>query len=315
MTNLMDLSGKKVVVTGGAGFIGSHIVDGLLAIGTEVVVIDDLSTGSKDNIKHVHDKIKFVQGSITNVDLLKEFFKGAYAVIHQAAIPSVPKSIEFPLDTQHANIVGTLSVFLAARDTGVDRVVYASSSSVYGDTPGLPRVETMPTSPLSPYAVQKNTGEMYGKVFNSIYGLKTIGLRYFNIFGPRQNPNSPYSAVIPKFIKLIKSGETPVIFGDGEHTRDFTYVENVVQANIGALRTRQGFGEAYNIAGGKQISLNDLVKKINAELGTSVSALYVPPRDGDVKDSLADVSKAQRVLGFKQEVLFDEGLKRTINSI
>lgn len=311
----MDLSGKKVVVTGGAGFIGSHIVDGLLAIGTEVVVIDDLSTGSKDNIKHVHDKIKFVQGSITNVDLLKEFFKGAYAVIHQAAIPSVPKSIEFPLDTQHANIVGTLSVFLAARDTGVDRVVYASSSSVYGDTPGLPRVETMPTSPLSPYAVQKNTGEMYGKVFNSIYGLKTIGLRYFNIFGPRQNPNSPYSAVIPKFIKLIKSGETPVIFGDGEHTRDFTYVENVVQANIGALRTRQGFGEAYNIAGGKQISLNDLVKKINAELGTSVSALYVPPRDGDVKDSLADVSKAQRVLGFKQEVLFDEGLKRTINSI
>lgn len=311
----MDLSGKKVVVTGGAGFIGSHIVDGLLAIGTEVVVIDDLSTGSKDNIKHVHDKIKFVQGSITNVDLLKEVFKGAYAVIHQAAIPSVPKSIEFPLDTQHANIVGTLSVFLAARDTGVDRVVYASSSSVYGDTPGLPRVETMPTSPLSPYAVQKNTGEMYGKVFNSIYGLKTIGLRYFNIFGPRQNPNSPYSAVIPKFIKLIKSGETPVIFGDGEHTRDFTYVENVVQANIGALRTRQGFGEAYNIAGGKQISLNDLVKKINAELGTSVSALYVPPRDGDVKDSLADVSKAQRVLGFKQEVLFDEGLKRTINSI
>ncbi len=309
------MKGKKIVVTGGAGFIGSHIVDGLLDIGAEVFVIDDFSTGSRDNLKHVIDKIRLVEGSILNTDLLKEIFRGAFAVIHMAALPSVPKSIELPMQTKMVNSVGTLSVFLAARDSGVDRVIYASSSSVYGDTPVLPKVETMPTNPLSPYAVHKLTAELYGRIFNSMYGLKTIGLRFFNIFGPRQNPHSPYSAVIPKFIALIKKGEAPVIFGDGEHTRDFTYVKNAVQANLKALTTKKGFGEVYNVASGGQISLNDLVRSINKLAKKTIKPTYVPPRQGDIKDSFADIRKAKKTFGYKPDVTFEEGLDITIKSI
>ncbi len=315
MTNLMDLSGKKVIVTGGAGFIGSHIVDELIRLGAEVVVVDDLSTGRKENLAHNMDRIKFVQGSILNTDLMKEVFKGAFAVIHQAALPSVPKSIEFPMETKMANSVGTLSVFLAAREVGVDRVIYASSSSVYGNTPVLPKVETMYPNPLSPYAVHKLTTELYGRLFSSIYNLKTIGLRYFNIFGPRQNPKSLYAAVIPKFISTMHAGESPQIFGDGEHTRDFTFVSNAVQANIKSLFATEGFGEAFNIAAGSQISLNDLVGAINKALGTDHEPIYLPPREGDVKDSFADLSKAKKILGYDVLVPFEEGIKITVESL
>lgn len=306
---------KTVVVTGGAGFIGSHIVDALVESGVEVVVVDDFSTGKRENIEQVKGKIELFEGSIVDTDLLRKAFAGADAVIHLAALPSVPKSIQLPLETNMVNEVGTLSVFVAARDAGVDRVVYASSSSVYGDTPILPKVETMPTNPLSPYAVQKLTAELYGRVFNSVYGLKTIGLRYFNIFGPRQDPYSVYSAVIPKFISLIQKGERPVIYGDGEHTRDFTYIQNAVAANLCALEATQGFGEAYNIAAGNRISLKELVEKINEILGTNVLPNHSSPRQGDIKDSFADIMKAKNAFWYEPKVSFDEGLKLTIDSL
>lgn len=306
---------KKVVVTGGAGFIGSHIVDALVEKGVEVVVVDDFSTGRRENIEHIQSKIQLLEGSIVDTNLLRKAFAGADAVIHLAALPSVPKSIQLPLETNMVNEVGTLSVFVAARDAGVDRVVYASSSSVYGDTPILPKVETMPTNPLSPYAVQKLTAELYGRVFNSVYGLKTIGLRYFNIFGPRQDPHSVYSAVIPKFVSLIQKGERPVIYGDGEHTRDFTYIKNAVAANLCALEATQGFGEAYNVAAGNRISLNTLVEKINGILGTMILPEYVAPRQGDIKDSFANIEKAKNTFGYEPVVSFDDGLKYTIDSL
>lgn len=306
---------KKVAVTGGAGFIGSNIVDALVEKGVEVVVVDDFSTGKRENIEQVKGKIELFEGSIVDTDLLKKAFAGADAVIHLAALPSVPKSIQLPLETNMVNEVGTLSVFVAARDAGVDRVVYASSSSVYGDTPILPKVETMPTNPLSPYAVQKLTAELYGRVFMNVYGLKTIGLRYFNIFGPRQDPHSVYSAVIPKFVSLIQKGEHPVIYGDGEHTRDFTYIQNAVAANLCALRATQGFGEAYNIAAGNRISLNELVEKINGILRTEILPEYSAPRQGDIKDSFADIMKAKNAFGYEPIVSFDDGLKYTIDSL
>lgn len=306
---------KKIVVTGGAGFIGSHIVDALVASGANVVVVDDFSTGKRENIEQALGAIELVEGSIVDTELLRRVFAGADAVIHLAALPSVPKSIEFPLETNTVNEVGTLSVFVAARDAGVERVVYASSSSVYGDTPILPKVETMPASPLSPYAVQKLTAELYGRIFGSIYGLKTIGFRYFNVFGPRQDPHGAYSAVIPKFIHQMKKGERPVIYGDGEHTRDFTYIENVVAANLRALDAERGFGDVYNIAAGDRISLNELVAKLNELLGTTVLPEYAPPRQGDIKDSFADIRKAKETFGYEPLRTFGEGLKRTIDSI
>ena len=306
---------KKIVVTGGAGFIGSHVVDALVESGAEVVVIDNFSTGKKENIEHVLDKIKLFDSTIVNTEFLKKIFKGADAVVHIAASSSVLESIEFPMETNTANTVGTLSVFTAALDAGVGRVVYASSSSVYGDTPVLPKVETMSTNPLSPYAIQKLTAELYGRIFCSTYGLKTIGLRYFNIFGPRQDPNSVYSAVIPKFIRLIKNGERPIIYGDGEHTRDFTYVANAVAANLLALDAKSGFGESYNIAAGNRISLNDLVDKINGILGTAVLPEYAENRKGDIKDSFADIKKAKETFGYEPTITFEEGLRCTVDSI
>lgn len=306
---------KKIIVTGGAGFIGSNIVDALLAAGADVTVIDDFSTGKRENIAHALDKIRLCEGSIVDTDLLRKEFAGADAVVHLAALPSVPKSIAFPFETNQANEVGTLSVFIAARDAGVERVIYASSSSVYGDTPTLPKVETMPTKPLSPYAIQKLAGEQYGRVFYTTYGLKTIGFRFFNIFGPRQDPASMYSAVIPKFISQMKKGERPTINGDGEHTRDFTYIANVVAATMGALEATKGFGEAYNIAAGNRISLNQLVEKINGILGTSIVPDHVAPRQGDIKDSFASIEKAKDAFGYEPAVFFDEGLSRTIESL
>ncbi len=315
MKKEISLQDKKIIVTGGAGFIGSHIADALLAEGAQVVIIDIKEENQLSSIAHIKDTIEYHKVSITDVEKLKDIFKGAYAVLHQAALPSVPRSIELPLETQTINSTGTLNVFLAAKDAGVEKVVYASSSSVYGDTPILPKVETMSPNPLSPYAVQKLTNELYGKIFYTLFGLKTVGLRYFNVFGPRQDPNSVYAAVIPKFITLMKQGKSPQINGDGNHTRDFTYVKNVALANILALKTESGFGEAYNIAGGNQISLNDLVENINSVLNTSIKSEYLPARKGDIKDSFADVEKAKKVLNFNIVVPFEEGLKITIESI
>lgn len=310
---MIDLKDKKIIVTGGAGFIGSHLVDRLVALGAKVVVIDNLSTGNLENIRHNLGSIEFIEDTINNTERLTEIFKGAYGVLHQAAIPSVPKSLLDPLASHEANSKGTLSVFTAAHKANLRRVVYASSSSVYGDTETLPKVESLPTNPLSPYAVQKLTMELYAKIFFNLYKLETVGLRYFNVFGPRQNPHSEYSAVIPKFINLIKNNQSPHINGDGEHTRDFTYISNVVDANIQALTADRGFGESYNIATGNRISLNQLIEKINAQLGVSIVPEYGPARAGDIKDSFADISKARKVLGYEPKVSFDEGLKMTID--
>ena len=309
------MQGKTVVVTGGAGFIGSHLVDGLLARGYTVRVIDNLATGRRENIAHVLDKIEFVEDSILNDDALKRVFTGADYVFHEAAIPSVPKSVKNPLASHEANSTGTLKVLLAARDVGVKRVVYATSSSVYGDTKIFPTPETVPPNPLSPYALQKFTGEKYTTLFYKLYGLETVVLRYFNVFGPRQDPNSEYAAVIPKFIRLLKNGQTPTIFGDGSTSRDFTFVTHVVYSNIRAADTRAAAGEVFNCAGGKPTSLNQLVEVLQKLLGTNVKPLYQDFRVGDIKDSYADASKAERILGFKTNVPFEEGLKRTIPTI
>tara|TARA_Y100000034_G_scaffold136799_1_gene215855 strand:+ start:1570 stop:2493 length:924 start_codon:yes stop_codon:yes gene_type:complete len=305
----------KFVVTGGAGFIGSHIVDALVQRGDEVVVVDNLGTSCLDNIEQFLDKIDFVKGSINDLNLLKKVFEGADYVIHAAAIPSVPRSTENPVLTSETNIMGTLNVFVAARDCGVNRVVYASSSSIYGDSEVLPKVETMELNPLSIYASQKAMCEYFGKLFWNLYGLETIGLRYFNVFGPRQDPNSEYSAVIPKFIHLMLRGDSPTIYGDGETSRDFTYVTNVVDATLKACVSSKGVGKVFNIACGDRISLNDLVNQINSLLGTSIESKYGDFRQGDVKHSLADISAARETLGFECGIDFVEGLQKTIDSL
>lgn len=312
MKDQTSLKGKKIIVTGGAGFIGSHIADLLLLENVKVVIIDIKKEDDLSNISHIRNQVEYHNIDIVDFDKLKNVFKGAYAVIHQAALPSVPRSIEFPLETQNINSTGTLSVFVAAKDAGVERLVYASSSSVYGNTPVLPKVETMIPDPLSPYAVQKLTNELYGKIFYTIFGLKTIGLRYFNVFGPRQNPDSEYAAVIPKFIKLMKNGHQPTIFGDGENFRDFTHVKNVADANISALKADSGFGEVFNISCGEPISLNCLASQINSILSKTIESNHLPLRKGDIKDSFADINKAKEILGYKPTIYFNDGLNLTI---
>jgi nucleoside-diphosphate-sugar epimerase len=307
---------KKVVVTGGAGFIGSHIVEELVKTGEyEVIAIDDLSTGNKKNLTPFLKKITFVEGSILDMALLQKAFKDVEYVFHQAALPSVPKSIEQPIETNMANVQGMLNVLVAAKERGVKRVVYASSSSVYGDSPVLPKVETMPYNPLSPYAAQKMMNEYYGKLFHKLFGLETVGLRYFNVFGPRQSPESKYAAVIPLFIKKILQNESPVINGDGSTTRDFTYVKNVVQANLRAALAKNVAGEVFNIALGDSVSLNELVTKINSELKMKVKPQYIAKRQGDIDHSKADITKAVTKLQFKPEYSFDAGLKHTIQAL
>jgi UDP-glucose 4-epimerase len=311
----MSLSGKKIVVTGGAGFIGSHIVEALVRDGAQVTVIDDLSTGKKDNLAAIIDKIEFVQGSIADLELLKKAFQGAYAVVHEAAVASVPQSIAFPKETYAVNVIGTQNIFNLAAEAGVDRVIYATSSAVYGDDPTMPKTESMKTGPISPYGAHKLQNEVDAAAVLASKGLKTIGLRYFNVFGPRQNPFSEYSAVIPKFIALMKKGTAPSIYGDGLQTRDFIYVADVVAANLAALQAHKGFGEVFNIATGEKISLNDLVSDINMVLNTSLKPLYMPAKQGDIKDSYADVTKAKQILSFNAEVSFEEGLKHTVEAI
>ncbi|MFO7865581.1 MAG: SDR family oxidoreductase [Candidatus Aminicenantes bacterium] len=300
------------LVTGGAGFIGSHIVEKLILNGHKVRVFDNLSTGRMENLAPVEKKIDFSKEDIRDRGRLVQAMSGIDMVFHQAALPSVPRSIEEPRACHEVNITGTLNVLLAARQAGVQRVIYAGSSSAYGDTPVLPKKEDMPPSPLSPYALAKLTGEYYCRVFSLVYGLETITLRYFNVFGPRQNPESQYAAVIPKFIQAVLNGEKPAVFGDGGQTRDFTYVGNVADANILAARAEKTSGNVVNVAAHIQISLNQLLNTLENISGRKIHPRYEPPRPGDVRHSFADISRARQLLGYSPAVSFEEGLKLTM---
>lgn len=301
----------KALVTGGAGFIGSHISDGLVEQGHEVRVLDNLATGQAGNLAY-GKWIDFVRGDIRDTTELHRVMRGVEVVFHQAALPSVPRSIMDPVSCHDVNVTGTLNVLVAARDAGVRRVVFASSSSVYGDTPELPKRETMPLTPLSPYAAAKLTGEHYMRLFYQLYGLETVSLRYFNVFGPRQNPKSEYAAVIPRFVTMVMTGEQPVIFGDGEQTRDFTAVQNVVAANLAAAQAPAAAGRAYNVGCGDRISLNGLLTLIGGLLGRNVQPQYLPGKPGDVRDSLACIEAARRDLGYQPRVNVEEGLSQLI---
>lgn len=305
-------TGRLALVTGGAGFIGGHLVEGLLAADWSVRVLDDLSTGSEQNLERVKDRIEFVRGDIRDVDGLERMMEGVEVVFHQAAMASVPRSVEMPLLTNSVNVDGTLLVLEVARKSGVRRVVYAASSSAYGDTAVLPKVETLPAAPRSPYALQKYAGEVYCRLYTELYGLETVSLRYFNIFGPRQDPNSEYAAVIPRFVTAAIAGRQPVIYGDGNQTRDFTYVENAVQANLLAADAKRASGSVINIAAGKRTSLNDLWRDIRDIVGADVEPRYADPREGDVRDSLADLTRATDLLGYRPNIDLDVGLARTI---
>ncbi len=300
------------VVTGGAGFIGSNIVARLVADGQEVRVVDDLSTGRRENLAGLEADVAFFEGSICDERLLAEALGGADYVLHQAALPSVQRSVEQPLVSHTVNAEGTLKVLLAARDGGVRRVVYASSSSVYGDAEQLPKHEGMPPAPKSPYAASKLAGELYCRVFNEVYGLETVCLRYFNVFGARQDPHSQYSAVIPIFISHILSGSSPSIFGDGEQSRDFTFVDDVVRANLLAADAEAAGGAVCNVGCGERHTLNELYALLGEIMGRSIEPHYGPERAGDVKHSLADVGRAGRLLGYEPQVSFAEGLRRTV---
>ncbi|HLE82575.1 MAG TPA: SDR family oxidoreductase [Dehalococcoidia bacterium] len=300
----------KCVVTGGAGFIGSHLVDALVARGDEVTVIDDLSEGKREQ---VHPQAGFVKGSILDSAALQSLFRGVDIVFHQAALRSVPQSLERPLDYHRTNVDGTYGVLEAARQSGVSRVVFASSSSAYGDGHPLPLKEEYLPRPKSPYALSKVAGEHYMRLFFELYGLKTISLRYFNVFGPRQDPSSEYSTVIPLFIKAVNDGTLPVIYGNGKQSRDFTYVGNVVDANLLASGVKRGFGEAYNIAEGKAVTVNDLAAKVGALAGKAVKPKHLPVRAGDVLHTLADLSQAKKVLSYRPKRTFDDGLALTYN--
>ena len=300
------------LVTGGAGFIGSNIVHELVKRGERVRVIDNFSTGKRENIAGVLDRIELLEGDLRNPDDVRAAVSGIDYILHQAALPSVPRSIRDPIASNESNVSGTVNLLTAAKDASVKRLVFASSSSVYGDTPTLPKTEDMPPNPRSPYAASKAAGEYYCRVFFEVYGLETVILRYFNIFGPRQDPASPYSAVIPLFIAKMSKGEKPVILGDGTQSRDFTFVENAVRANLLAAAALDAPGKTFNIAGGRRHSLNDLVEKLNTILGTALDPSYTEARRGDVKHSLADISLAKRHLGYEPLVDFEEGIRKTV---
>lgn len=303
------MKNKKVIVTGGMGFIGSHLTEKLLDE-NEVTVIDNESTGRIGNIKHLigHKNLTLAKGSIVDLDLVR-IFKGKDYVFHLAAIPSVPRSVKDPFSSNEANVTGTLKVLIAAKDSGIKKVIFSSSSSVYGDTPILPKKEDMPVNPQSPYAITKATGEMYCRVFQELYGLPTVCLRYFNVFGPRQDPTSQYAAVIPKFITSILNDESPVIFGDGEQSRDFSFIKHVVNANI--LSCESDKTGVFNVACGRRITINELVDHINNILGKDVKPSYVDSRAGDIKHSLADINKA-RGFGYNPAGNFKDELAEVV---
>ena len=306
-----------ILVTGGAGFIGSNLVSALLKDDRvqSVKVLDNLATSSASNIEEFKPdpRFQFVEGDIRNYETCLQATEGIDLISHQAALGSVPRSVKDPLTSNEVNITGTLNIFTAAKEKGIKRIVYAASSSTYGDHPGLPKVEDRIGKPLSPYAVTKYVNELYAQVYASLYGMEFIGLRYFNIFGPRQNPNGPYAAVIPLFVEALLKGEPPTINGDGNHSRDFTFVDNAVQANILSLFTKkkEAVNEIYNIACGHQTSLNQLFQDLKKEANSSLQPVYGPERTGDVKHSLADISKAKNLLEYEPKVSVEEGLKKT----
>jgi nucleoside-diphosphate-sugar epimerase len=308
-------SGKLKVdlylVTGGAGFIGSHLTEELLRRGERVRVVDSLITGHRRNLAHLSG-VDFLEGDLADLAVAKRAVQGVNYILHQAAIPSVPRSVEDPITSNRANIDSTLNVLVAARDAGVSRVVYAGSSSAYGNTPTLPKHEEMPTNPLSPYALQKLVGEQYMQLFTQLYGLETVTIRYFNVFGPRQDPSSPYSGVISVFARALLEDKAPTIYGDGEQTRDFTYVANVVDGVLRAVKVAQASGKVVNVATGTQISLNRLFASMRETIGSRLEPAYGPPRSGDVKDSLADITRARTLLGYEPLVSLEEGLRKTI---
>ncbi|HUW57571.1 MAG TPA: SDR family oxidoreductase [Planctomycetota bacterium] len=301
------------LVTGGAGFIGSHIAEELLREGEHVRVVDDLSTGKLENVEHLKGDLEFVQGDVCSEALMKRVSEGVEVVYHQAAIPSVPRSLDEPLVTNRASVDGTLCVLMSAREAGVRRVVYASSSSVYGENDTLPAVETLPTVPISPYGVAKLAGELYARVFHHCYGMETVALRYFNVFGPRQDPQSMYAGVTPIFVRELLAGRTPTIFGDGEQTRDFTYVANVVSANLRAASAPDAPGKVFNAASGVQTTVNRLYQIISQLLDVDVPPRYDDPRPGDIRHSLADVAAARDVLDYEPHVSLEDGLKLTVD--
>ena len=301
----------RYLVTGGAGFIGSNTVDELVRRGHGVVVLDDLSSGKEDNLAEVRSKITFMKGSITDIEVVQKAMLQADYVIHLAARTSVPRSVKDPVDTNRINVDGTLNVLVAARDNKVKRVVFAASSSAYGDTPTLPKSEDMQPVPISPYGVSKYVGELYAQTFGRCYGLENVCLRYFNIFGPRQDPDSPYSGVLSRFSTAFLDSTPPVVFGDGEQTRDFTYVENAVQANILACEAPSASGRTFNVGTGQAVSLNQVLQMLQRIAGKKLETKYEPAREGDIRDSLADIRLAKQFLSYEPTVLFEEGLERT----
>ena len=301
----------KYLVTGGAGFIGSHLAEELVRRGHTVRVADSLITGKRTNLDHI-PSVEFAEGDLADEAFARRAAEGMDYVLHQAAIPSVPRSVKDPISSNRANVDATLNVLGAARDAGVKRLVFAGSSSAYGNTPTLPKHEDMPANPLSPYALQKVVGEQYLQMFTKLYGLETVSIRYFNVFGPRQDPSSPYSGVISVFATALLENRPPTIYGDGEQTRDFTYVANVVDGVLRACDANGASGEVINVATGGRISLNQLFHTMRDLVGSSVSPAYVDLRAGDVRDSQADISKAKRILGYEPIVSFEEGLERTV---
>lgn len=308
------MKNKNVLVTGGAGFIGSNLADELIRQGSRVRIIDNLSTGFRENLDEISGDFEFIEGDLNDSDLLAKALQDIEIVFHQAALPSVPRSVADPVETHNACVNATFNLLVKSRDAGVRRVIYAASSSAYGDQPTLPKVETMRPEPLSPYAAAKLMGEHYCSVFTRVYGLETIALRYFNVFGPRQNPASHYSGVISRFIDALMKGDRPVIYGDGEQSRDFTYISNVVNANIRAAQTNEGLGQVMNAANGERISLNELLSVLKEITGRSDAvADFQPERKGDVKHSQADNALAVKCIGYEKIVGLDEGLTRTID--
>ncbi|MBA3631282.1 MAG: SDR family oxidoreductase [Acidobacteria bacterium] len=305
---------SKILVTGGAGFIGSTLADELIRQGAKVTILDNLITGFRENLEEIQGDFEFIEGDLNDDDTLTKSLKDVEVVFHQAALPSVPRSVENPVETHQACVNGTFNLLLKSKEDGVRRVIYAASSSAYGDQKTLPKVETMLPEPLSPYAAAKLMGEYYAQVFSRVYGLETICLRYFNVFGPRQNPSSMYSGVISQFIDALMSDKTPIIFGDGEQSRDFTFVANVVDANIKAAQTSKGIGEIINTANGERITLNELLGVLKKITGREiVKADYQAERKGDVKHSQADNTRAKKWLGYEKLVGLEEGLRQTID--
>jgi nucleoside-diphosphate-sugar epimerase len=302
----------KYLITGGAGFIGSNLARRLVGQGDQVTVLDDFSTGKRDNLHDLRSAVRVIEGDICDIKTVRQATEGVDYVLHHAAVVSVPRSVEDPLRANSVNVDGTLNCLMAARDEGVKRFIFAASSSAYGDTPNLPKREDMISQPLSPYGVSKLVGEMYCKVFNDVYGLETVSLRYFNIFGPYQDPTSQYAAVVPIFITRLLKAQSPIVYGDGEQSRDFTYIENAVEANLLAVRSDRAAGRVVNVACGSRYTLNELLRNLKRLTRSGVEPTYSDPRPGDIKHSQGDMSTARELLGYEPSISFEEGLRRTV---